>query len=51
MVVKQQQDMEKMRVDVERYVANAIATIASNTQTNRVQAGSQASHGTAEVPS
>ena len=30
-VVKQQHDMEKMRADVERCMANAIATITSNT--------------------
>ena len=30
-VAKRQQDMERVRQDVERYVANAIATIASNT--------------------
>ena len=29
-VVKQQHGMEKMRVDVERYLANAMAAIASN---------------------
>ena len=28
--VKQQHDMEKMRADVERYLASAMATIASN---------------------
>ena len=33
-VAKQQHDIERMREDVERYVANAIATIASNMQTN-----------------
>ena len=38
MVVKQQHDMEKIRLDVERYVANAIATIAS-AQTGRSQGG------------
>ena len=38
---KQQQDMERMREDVERYVANAIATIACNTQTNQGPGGQQ----------
>ena len=32
LVAKQQQDMERVRLDVERSVANAIATIAPNTQ-------------------
>ena len=34
-VVKQQQEMERVRLDVERYVANAIATITSNTQSSQ----------------
>ena len=34
-VAKQQQDMDGMKIDIERYVANAIATITSNTQPSR----------------
>ena len=47
-VLKQQHDMETIRVDVERYVANAIATIAA-TQTDQSHGGSHSNHGTAEV--
>ena len=35
MVAKQQQDMVGVKVDVERYVENAIATITSNTQASQ----------------
>ena len=34
-VAKQQQDMERVRLDVERYVADAIATITFNTQSSQ----------------
>ena len=34
-VAKQQQDMEGMKVDIERYLANAMATIASSAQSSQ----------------
>ena len=46
-VAKQSQDMIGMKVDIERYLANAMATIASTVQPNQghVDQQGQASHG------
>ena len=46
-VAKQSKDMDGMKVDIERYLANAMATIASSVQANQGPADQQgqASHG------